>query len=230
MRPSASQPEEHLPKAPDSSQLRITHWMALAEASKILNSTLDLDRLLELILEVATHELGAERGTVYLLDKQAGELRARISQGLETRLLRVKVGQGLAGKAAQTGETIRSRDAYQDARFFPDIDATSGFRTRSILCTPIRNKSGEVIGVIELLNKVKGTFDIEDEIFLQALTVHIAIALENAKLHAALVDQERIRTELELARQIQQNLLRPPPERWRNYRMAAKADPCYEVG
>ena len=230
VRASASQPEEDLPKVPDSSQLRKAHWIALTEASKILNSTLDLDRLLELILEVATRELEAERGTVYLLDKQAGELRARISQGLESRLLRVKVGQGLAGKVAETGEAIRIEDAYQDPRFASKFDTASGFRTRSVLCTAIRNKTGEIIGVIQLLNKIKGTFDIEDEIFLQALTVHVAIALENAKLHAQLVDQERIRTELGLAREIQQNLLRPPPERWRNYRMAARADPCYEVG
>lgn len=230
VRPSASQPEKDLLQATDSLQLRATQWKALAEASKILNSTLHLDSLLELILEVATHELRAERGTVFLLDKQAGELRARISQGLESRLLHIKVGQGVAGKAVETGESIRIQDAYQDPRFFPDIDAVSGYRTRSLLCTPIRNKRGEIIGAIELLNKIQGNFDREDEIFLQALTVHIAIALENAHLHAKLVDQERIRTELELARQIQQNLLRPPPERWQNYRLAAKADPCYEVG
>ena len=230
VKPSVSQPEEDLPKAPDSAQLRVAHWKALAEASKILHSTLELDRLLELILEVATRELGADRGTVYLLDKQAGELRARISQGLESRLLRVKVGQGLAGKVAQSGETIRIEDAYQDPRFSSKFDAASGYRTRSVLCMPIRNKIGEVIGVIQLLNKIEGTFDIEDEIFLQALTVHFAIALENAKLHSQLVDQQRIRTELGLAREIQQNLLRPPPERWLNYRMAAKADPCFEVG
>src|SRR3989304_7988100 len=105
--PSVSQSEEDLPKAPDSAQLRKAHWIALTEASKILNSTLDLDRLLELILEVATRELGTDRGTVYLLDKKAGELRARIAQGMETRILGVKVGQGISGQVAATGETVR---------------------------------------------------------------------------------------------------------------------------
>ena len=210
--------------------LQVAHLRALVDASKILNSTLDLDRLLELILEVATRELGADRGTVYLVDKRAGELRARIAQGVETRILRVKMGQGISGMVAVTGDSIRIPDAYKDSRFAQNFDAKSGYRTRSTLCTPIRSKTGEIIGVIQLLNKIEGTFEIEDEVFLQALTVHVAIALENAKLHAEVVNQQRIRTELELGRQIQQNLLRPPPAQWHRYRLAAQADTCYEVG
>jgi sigma-B regulation protein RsbU (phosphoserine phosphatase) len=216
---------------PDSSHLGLRHLRALVEASKILNSTLDLDQLLGIILDVAKNELQADRGTVYLVHKPSGEIRARISQGMESRILRVKIGEGIAGKVAETGETIRIEDAYQDPRFAQRFDLLSGYRTRSILCMPICNKTGEIIGVIQLLNKInEGVFDLGDEIFLKALTVHIAIALENAKLHIEVVDQQRIRTELGLARQIQQNLLRPPPERWKRYRMAARADTCYEVG
>lgn len=225
-------PEARITGRTDPEYLRsqVNHLAALVEASKILNSTLDLDRLLELILEVATRELAADRGTVYLLDKEAGELRARISQGLESKILRVKVGQGISGQVAETGETIRIEDAYADQRFLQKFDVTSGYRTRSILCMPIRNKTGDIIGVIQLLNKTHDTFTIEDEVFLQSLTVHIAIALENAKLHQAIVDQQRIRTELALARQIQQNLLPRAPERWNRYRMAAAAETCFEVG
>ena len=215
---------------PEYLRSQVTHLSALVEASKILNSTLNLDRLLELILEVATRQLETDRGTVYLLDKQAGEWRARISQGLESRILRVKVGQGISGKVAETGETIRIEDAYQDQRFLQKFDTASGYRTRSVLCMAIRNKTGEIIGVIQLLNKIHGTFGLEDEVFLQSLSVHMAIALENAKLHQEIVDQQRIRTELALARQIQQNLLPRAPERWHRYRMAATAETCFEVG
>jgi phosphoserine phosphatase RsbU/P len=228
MNPSAKPKGQ--PSADSHALLQVAHLRALVDASKILNSTLNLDRLLELILEVATRELGADRGTVYLVDQQAGELRARIAQGMETRILRVKMGQGISGMVAVTGESVRIPDAYKDPRFAQNFDAKSGYRTRSMLCTPIRSKTGEIIGVIQLLNKIKGTFEVEDEVFLQALTVHVAIALENAKLHAEVVDQQRIRTELELGRQIQQNLLRPPPAQWHRYRLAAQADTCYEVG
>ena len=87
------------------------------------------------------------------------------------------------------------------------------FRGEPTSSLSIRNKTGEIIGVIQLLNKIHGTFGVEDEAFLQSLTVHVAIALENAQLHARIVDQQRIRTELELARQIQQNLL-PRPHKY----------------
>ena len=224
-----SESEKALGK-PESSQLKVGHLRALVEASKILNSTLDLNRLLGLILEVATNELKADRGTLFLVDKEAGELRARISQGLDSRVLRVKIGQGLSGSVAASGETIRIEDAYKDSRFDPSFDKKSGYITRSILTVPIRSKPGDIIGVIQLLNKINGTFVLQDQIFLEALAVHFAIALENAKLHSEVRDQERIHTELELARQIQQNLLRPPPAVWRRYRMAAKANTCYEVG
>jgi phosphoserine phosphatase RsbU/P len=226
----ATQSEPNRLDESETAHLRPAYLTALVEASKILNSTLDLDRLLELILQVATQELGADRGTVWLVDPKRGELRARISQGLESRTLRLQIGQGLAGKVAESGETIRIEDAYHDARFYPKIDELSGYRTRSMLCTAIRNKTGEIIGVIQLLNKIEATFLLEDEVFLQALTVHVALALENAKLHSELIHQQRIRTELELARRIQQNLLRPPPQRWHHYALAARAEPCYEVG
>jgi sigma-B regulation protein RsbU (phosphoserine phosphatase) len=110
------------------------------------------------------------------------------------------------------------------------MDAASGYRTRSMLCTPIRSKTGEIVGVIQLLNKRGEVFTFEDEVFLQALAVHFALALVNAKLHAERLKQQRIRTELELARQIQQNLLKAPPKQWHHYRLAARSEPCYEVG
>jgi sigma-B regulation protein RsbU (phosphoserine phosphatase) len=213
------------------------HLTSLVEASQILNSTLDLDKLLELILDVARHQLHADRGTVWLVDHQAGDLQARVSQGAEGQLLRasgaagrVKIGEGIAGSVAQTGECVRIEDAYTDPRFAQRFDTKSGFRTRSMLTMAIRSKTGEIIGVIQLLNKLQGTFEPLDEVFLNALTVHFAVALENAKLHAQIVDQQRIRVEIELARQIQQNLLARAPERWKRYRIAAHADTCFEVG
>jgi len=213
------------------------HLTALVEASQTLNSTLDLDHLLELILEVATRQLTADRGTVWLVDHKAGELQARISQGEGGRVLqaagvafRVKIGEGIAGSVALTGETVRIEDAYNDPRFAQRFDSKSGYRTRSMLTSAIRNKTGEIIGVIQLLNKLKGTFEELDEVFLKALAVHCAVALDNAKLHAQIVDQQRIRVEIDLARQIQQNLLPKAPERWQRYRIAATAETCFEVG
>lgn len=218
------------PKGPGNARLGVSQLLALVEANSVLNSSLDLDQLLEIILKVATEKLRADRGTVFLLDRKSGELQARISQGLESRVLRVKLGEGLAGTVASTGQSIRIEDAYRDDRFQQKFDAATGYRTRSVLCTPIRNRTGEIIGVIEMLNKIDGTFTLQDEYFLQALTPHMALALENAMLHAQLVNQERIRTELDLAGQIQQHLLRPPIDPWHCFRISAKAEPCSAVG
>lgn len=234
-----SSPRKRLSREVDPHPASLTkeHLASLVEASQVLNSTLDLDRLLELILDVATRQLTADRGTVWLVDSRAGDLQARVSQGAEGQVLRssgaagrVKIGEGIAGSVAQTGESVRIEDAYHDPRFAQRFDTTSGYRTRSMLAVAIRNKTGEVIGVIQLLNKHKGTFESLDEVFLKALTVHFAVALENAKLHAQIVDQQRIRVEIDLARQIQRNLLSRAPERWKRYRIAAHADTCFEVG
>src|SRR3990170_8817954 len=137
---SASPTETGRLKEAEAAHLRPAYLTALVEASKILNSTLDLDHLLELILQVATKELVADRGTVWLVFPKERELRARISQGLESRILRLPMGQGLAGQVAATGETIRVEDAYNDPRFAQKFDASSGYRTRSVLCSAIRNK------------------------------------------------------------------------------------------
>src|SRR3990172_9926167 len=115
---SASPTETGRLKEAEGAHLRPAYLTALVEASKILNSTLDLDHLLELILQVATKELGADRGTVWLVYPKERELRARISQGLESPILRLPIGQGLAGQGAATGETVGIQEGYKDPPSF----------------------------------------------------------------------------------------------------------------
>ncbi|NIT61185.1 MAG: GAF domain-containing protein, partial [Aliifodinibius sp.] len=82
-----------------------------------------------------------------------------------------------------TGEIINIPDAYVDNRFNPEVDRQSGYRTRTILCAPVKDKTGEIIGVVQSLNKKAGQFDVFDIQFLTALADHIAIAIENSKLY-----------------------------------------------
>mgnify|MGYP000267114902 CR=1 FL=1 len=74
------------------------------------------------------------------------------------------LGQGIAGTVAETGETLRLEDAYEDARFDRSWDEASGYRTRQMLCKPIRNREGRIAGVFQLLNKREGAFDEADEV------------------------------------------------------------------
>ena len=180
---------------------------SLVEASHILHSTLDQDVLLGLILATAQKAVDVERGTVYLLSADGQEIWSRVTAGTEQLVIRLPLGKGIAGTVAKTGETIRIDDAYADPRFDPSTDKRSGFVTRSILCTPIRNRKGETVGVFQLLNRRGGPFDDSDLEYLDALSIHASLAIENARLHTSALEKERQDREIEVAQEIQRALL-----------------------
>ncbi len=202
----------------------------LVEASKALNSTLDLSELLGRILDVAKSQVDAERGTLFLVDEKAGEIWSLIAHGMEKEEIRLPLGKGIAGHVAKTGEIVNIPDAYADPRFNPDVDKRTGFRTRNILCLPIRNKQEKIIAALQLLNKKSGTFTHEDADFLLTLSGHMALALENAQLHQALLDKERMEKELALARGIQRSLLPDTAPLVEGFDIAVLNEPCYAVG
>jgi len=175
----------------------------LTEASYALHTTLDLDEILQIILAAACDGVAADRGTVFVLSADGTELWSRIVGGDELLEIRLPMGKGIAGTVAQTGETIRIDDAYADPRFDASWDKTSGYRTRRILCKPIRSREGRTVGVFQLLNKRQGSFGDADEIYLDALSVHAALALENAQLHASALERERQHREILLVQEVQ---------------------------
>jgi len=156
--------------------------VALREVGLALGTTLDLDQLLELILQKINDAVEADRATLYLLDDRRNELVSRIVQGDEVRAIRLKVGQGIAGHVAQTSKAVLVNDPYEDPRFNPEWDMTSGYRTRSILCVPMKNHLGRTIGVIQVLNKKSGQFSDHDAVVLAALATQAAIAIDNSRL------------------------------------------------
>jgi phosphoserine phosphatase RsbU/P len=213
-----------------STQRTLTKLTFLVEASKVLNSTLDLSELLGRILEVAKSQVEAERGTIYMVDPQTDEIWSLIAHGMEKQEIRLPMGKGIAGHVAKTGEIVNIQDTYADARFNPEIDKQTGFRTRNSLCLPIRNKAGRIIAALQLLNKKHGAFTDEDADFLLTLSGHMALALENAQLHQALLDKERMEKELALARGIQRSLLPETAPLIEGFDIAVLNEPCYAVG
>lgn len=185
---------------------RLEQQRRLIEASHALHTSLDLREVLGLILSEATEGVGVERGTVFLFTEDGSELWSEVVAGSEYVEIRLPVGQGIAGHVAATGETIRIDDAYADARFDPSWDERSGFRTRNILCAPVRGRRGEIVGVFQLLNKRTGRFSSTDEEFLGGLSIHAALALENARLHSAALERERQAREIDLALEVQRRL------------------------
>ena len=157
------------------------------EVGRALSSEIDLDALLTLIMENITLLMEADRSTLYLLSEDENTLWSRMAQGNVMNEIRLKVGEGLAGWVASSGEIINIPDAYTDDRFQPAIDQQTGYRTRSILCLPMRNHFGEIIGVVQVLNKTGGVFDKDDESLLEALASQAAVAIENTKLYQSVL-------------------------------------------
>lgn len=189
---------EHEPNNPSEGELeaalarekRIAS--ALREVGNALGTTLDLDDLLELILGKVTELLEADRATLYLLDESNRELVSRLVVGQKVRSIRVRVGHGIAGMVAETGKPFRIRDAYSDGRFERQWDTLTGYRTTSMLAAPLKNHLGRTIGVIQVLNKVRGEeFTAEDETLLTAMSTQAAVAIDNSRLFLSLIQKNK---------------------------------------
>ncbi len=170
--------------ASESKKLRLVQEIASAQSS-----SLDLDGLLALIMENIRELMTADRATLFLLSDDGNELLSKVLDGGEEQEIRLKVGEGIAGWVAVSGETVNIEDAYIDTRFQPAVDLRSGYRTTSILCVPMRDTTGKTTGVLQLLNKEEGSFTRDDEKLLKSLSGQAAISIENARLYHSVVAQ-----------------------------------------
>jgi adenylate cyclase len=143
---------------------------------------LDLGAMLIKIVGEAARILSADRATLFLHDDKRKELFSRVATGASIGEIRMPDHMGIAGAVFTSGHSINIPHAYADLRFNPAFDKRTGYFTQSILCVPIVNESGRVIGVTQVLNKRGGPFTADDEARLRAFTAQLAISLENAKL------------------------------------------------
>jgi phosphoserine phosphatase RsbU/P len=202
----------------------------LIDAAKTVNSTLELDKLLTVIVESALTIVDGAGGTLYLIDAPKQELWSKVLKGVELVEIRLPIGKGIAGYVAATGDVLNIADAYLDPRFNPEIDEKTGFRTKTILCAPMRNKDRKIIGVLQLVNKTSGLFTADDVSFIEALSTHAAIAIENARLY----EQEREKIALEkdilAAREVQLILLPKVAPSVHGYDIAGSSTSAKMVG
>ena len=150
----------------------------LLQVTNDLAKTKSLDEALETLVKITTSTIGAERGTIFLNDASTGELYSRIAQGNFRREIRILNTKGVAGWVFSQNQGVIIHDAYKDERFNKAVDVRTGFRTKSILCAPLRTVSGEKIGVSQILNKIDGEFEQEDLDLLEAMTEQAAIAIQ----------------------------------------------------
>ncbi len=165
-------------------QQRVEKLGGILEAAKALVAERDLDRLLNLIVQAAARVVEADRCSLFLVDRERGELWTKVAQGLGMKEIRIPIDRGIAGAVATTNLAINIPDAYKDPRFNQNVDKQTGYRTRNILCVPMRSLEGDVVGVLQALNKLEGkAFTDEDEELLFALGGQAAAAVNNALLH-----------------------------------------------
>ncbi|MBI4425104.1 MAG: GAF domain-containing protein [Elusimicrobia bacterium] len=157
--------------------------MLLARFGRRISSETRLDNLLSLIAEEVRHILQADRCSVFLVDTAKNELWTKVALGAGEKVLRIPMGHGIAGFVAKTGSAVNIRDAYRDTRFSQDLDKITGYQTKSVLAVPLKDREGKALGVFEILNKTKGSFNEEDEGFLRILATIAASAIENAQLY-----------------------------------------------
>jgi adenylate cyclase len=150
----------------------------LTALSKRVAALDSLEAVIDTLLHAAIQEIGADRGSLFLHDDETGELYTYVSTGIGSRQIRLLDGLGIAGAIFHGGIGEIVQDAYADDRFHPEVDQQTGYTTTSLVCAPIRNAKGEAIGVVEMLNKLDGTFDADDLALLEGMTSQCAISLE----------------------------------------------------
>ena len=176
----------------------------LAVAAK-LAAPFDLRTMLREVVEAGKQVLQAERGTVWLYDAPADELLLEIATDVDP--IRVPAGKGLVGSCARSRELINVRDCYSDPRFDPSTDKRTGYRTRCMLTLPLVDHKGVLVGVMQVLNKRDGVFEDADERIASVLAAQCAIALQRVRMTEALIEGEKMRQQLEMARVVQMSTL-----------------------
>lgn len=197
-------------------QLSRSDLEAILAVTRALAAPFDLPTMLREVAAAARLVLRAERCSVWLYDAGTDELVLEVSS--DVARVRIPVGRGLAGACARDRVPINVPDCYADARFDRALDRASGFRTRCSLTLPLIDHRGALVGVMQVLNKHAGqdgvapgggdaVFGADDQALAEALAAQCAVALSRVRMTEALVEGERLRHELALARVVQMSTL-----------------------
>jgi|TARA_B100000953_G_scaffold202991_1_gene167268 sigma-B regulation protein RsbU (phosphoserine phosphatase) len=189
----------------NSSEKQLT---LLAEISQNFSNSLDISQTLQNAIERFMQYLNSEAASIFLLENNNSELVCvRCAGPVDIAGIKIPSGKGIIGNAINTRKSQMIRDAQNDPNFSKSVDAGTGFKTRSILAVPLV-VNDKCIGALELINKKNDDlFNEHDESISMVLASYAALAIHNARMADALVEKERMRKELELAREIQIGLL-----------------------
>lgn len=200
----------------------------ILQISRDMFATADLDELLNIIIARSMELLEAERATLFLYDSARNEMVSRIAAGAKE--IRVPATAGIVGAAAASQTSLCIPDAYADPRFNREVDRQTGFVTRNLLAIPLRDYRGELVGVLEVLNKRGGAFSPDDMKLAETLAAQAGVVLQRARLLEHYIQKQRMEQSLAIARQIQQDLLPRQNPQADGFDIAGWSGPADETG
>jgi len=186
---------------PARRHLSVAEMEAILAVTTKLAAPFDLMTVLAEIVDAAKQVLHADRGSVWIYDAAADQLVLEIATGIEP--VRIPAGAGIAGACVRGRRIINVPDCYADERFNPEVDRKSGYRTRCMLSLPLVDHKDVLVGAMQVLNKHNGVFDEDDEVLAMALAAQCAVALQRVRMTESLIEGEKMRQELEMAREVQ---------------------------
>ncbi len=208
---------------------------SLIEVSAIISSTLDLEEVMNLVMEKAQAVMNAEASSVMLVNERTGLLECEIALGSVREKLKhieLQLGQGIAGWVVAHDEAVIVPDVDRDSRFYSEVDQSTGFKTRSILAAPLKVKD-KVIGVAEVINRRDAQpFTADNLALFTTFCRQVALAIENARMHRFMLEQQRLQQQLESAHSIQQSFMpqKFPHTASDRFAVAAQNIPATAVG
>ena len=214
---------------PDAKLSTVDKLRMLLDITKKISRSLDLEEILTLVMDTLGSLIPYDAAGIYLIatDESGYVFKSRAIRGYEISFAlvepRLKMGEGFIGYVAQTGKSLISPDVYKDSRYFH-----ARKRTRSEMVAPIISND-KVIGVFDLESDKLDAYNEDDLSILKLLASQVAIIIEKVELHDALIEKNRLQAQLEIARQVQTELLPPADPVIEGFDISAYVFPTEEV-
>jgi sigma-B regulation protein RsbU (phosphoserine phosphatase) len=205
------------------------------DIANLINSELSIGKILSNVMETTKKTFSADAISLLLIEKTTGDLTFQIALGDVgdeiKEIYRLKKGQGIAGMVAKNGIPLNIEDVYQHPKFFKKYDKKTNYRTRAMLCAPLKVR-GEIIGVIQVINKLAKPFIFSHEELEMLITISssVAIAIETANMHKFILQRETLERDLKLAKEVQKSFLPKALPKTKAYKFAALNQPALEIG
>ncbi len=201
----------------------------ILEISTSIAQEINLDQLLHKITEATSDLLEAEKSRLFLYDPTKETLYLH-SKSEDQDLLPIKPGQGIIGKVFLEKKTILVKDVSEEKDFNPDVERVTQFQTQNLLATPLINKEGKCIGILEALNSKKTRFSTRDKRRIESLASQTTVAIEQIRLFDHYVEKQKLKKAMEIAQEVQKSFLPKDKAQEKNYELVGWNLSCDETG